>query len=72
MSETISTSGHLETYKSSNVVTPPLPQVSAYFAAQTSAGGAYGFATAAEVQNMIYTVNALVAALNTRVVTAAS
>ncbi len=64
--------GHLETYTDTNVVTPKLPQVSAYFAAQTSAGGAYGFASAAEVQTMIYTVNALVAALNTRVVTSAS
>ncbi len=65
-------SGHLETYTDTNVISPPLPQVSAYFAAQTSAGGAYGFASAAEVQLMIHTVNALVAALNTRVVTAAS
>ncbi len=65
-------SGHLETYADTNIVTPALPVVSAYFAAQTSAGGAYGFATAAEVQNLLFVVNNLVAALNTRKVTAAS
>jgi hypothetical protein len=64
--------GHLETYKDTNVISPKLPEVSAYFVDQTSAGGAYGFASAAEVQTMIYTVNALVDALLNRKAVSAS
>jgi len=65
-------SGQLETYADTNAVSPLLPTVSAYFADQTSAGGAYGFATAAEVQTMIYTVNALVDMVLSREIGAAS
>jgi hypothetical protein len=59
-------------FTETNIVSPKFPEVSAYFAAQSFSSGAYGASSAAEFANLVYTVDAIVAALNARKVTSAS
>jgi hypothetical protein len=48
----------------------PIPYRSALFVPVVSAGGAFGLASAAEVTVLLNTLNAVIAALNSREITA--
>jgi hypothetical protein len=61
--------GNLETYTDSNIVSPYNPASSAYFDSVTVSAGAYGAGAAADYAELVYTVNAIVAALNARGIT---